>query len=431
MKFPLENIRVLDFTRVLAGPFCTMLMGDMGAEIIKIEKPGVGDDARHFGPPFLYPEKKHNINEKVTQKRGNYGDSADTSTENPPNIYEERESAFFLSVNRNKKSITLNLKSPVCKKIIYELVTKCDVVVENFRPGTMKRLGFDYDKLNEINPGIIYASISGFGQTGRLRETAGYDLLVQGMSGVMSLTGDPNSSPFKVGISIGDLVAGMYAVQGILLALYMREKTGMGQYVDISLLEGLVSLLTFQAGKYFATGENALRKGNQHPNICPYETFPADDGFFNIAIGNDKLWQKFCNVMGLKELASDPRFKTNPLRVQNRSALYKILCEIFKTENIDYWMEKLQKEDIPCGRINTVEAILNDPVMIERNMIYNIQHPLLGEIKMIRNAINLSDVADMKKSPPPLHGEHTEEVLKDLLSFNDDKLNELRRREVI
>ncbi|MCD4785479.1 MAG: CoA transferase [Candidatus Eremiobacteraeota bacterium] len=406
MKFPLENIRVLDFTRVLAGPFCTMLMGDMGAEIIKIEKPGVGDDARHFGPPFLYPENSENVNE-------------------------ERESAFFLSVNRNKKSITLNLKNPDSKKIVYDLVKKCDVVVENFRPGAMKRLGFDYEKLKELNPGIIYASISGFGQTGRLRETAGYDLLVQGMSGVMSLTGEPDGPPFKAGISIGDLVAGMYAIQGILLALYMREKTGLGQYIDISLLEGLVSLLTFQAGKYFATDENALRKGNQHPNICPYETFPAGDGYFNIAIGNDKLWQRFCDVMGMNELAGDLRFKTNPLRVRNRDELYEILCENFRTKDIDYWIEKLQSNDIPCGRINTVEAILNDPVMIERNMIHSIQHPLAGEIKMIRNAINLSGAADIKKSPPPLQGEHTEEILKDLLLFDDVKLDELRRNGII
>jgi len=409
MKFPLENIRVLDFTRVLAGPFCTMLMGDMGAEVIKIEKPGAGDDARHFGPPFLY--KKETANSNDSQR--------------------ERESAFFLSVNRNKRSITLNLKKPECREIVYELVKKCDVVVENFRPGTMKKMGFDYDILKEINPRIIYASISGFGQTGSLREMPGYDLLVQGLSGVMSLTGDPDASPFKVGISIGDLVAGMYAFQGILLALYMREKTGMGQYIDISLLEGLVSLLTFQAGKYFAGGEKAFRKGNQHPNICPYETFHASDGYFNLAIGNDKLWKRFCNVVGLNEIADNPRFITNPVRVQNRDELFEILSDIFRREKADYWIEKLQYNDIPCGRINTVEDILKDPVMIERKMIYDVLHPIPGEIKTVRNALNLSGVTDIKNSPPPLHGEHTDDILRNLLSFNSDKLSELRRNGII
>jgi len=396
MKQPLEGIRILDLTRVLAGPFCTMALGDMGAEVIKVERIGAGDDSREFGPPFV-----------------------------------SGESAFFLSVNRNKKSITINLKSSQGKEIVLDIAKKSDILVENFRPGTTERLGIDYDNIKKINPRVIYASISGFGQTGSWNDMAGYDLLVQGMSGLMSLNGDPDGPPFKVGTSIGDLSAGIFAVQGILLALYMREKTGEGQYIDISLLDSLVSLLSFQAGRYFAAGVNPTRKGNQHPTICPYETFQASDGYFNLAVGNDSLWKKFCRLMKLDKLMEDPRFSSNPLRVQNRDILFETLSGIFGSNTVKHWLNFFREAEIPSGPINTVEETLNAPQVGERGMIPEMNHPLAGIIRATGNPVNLSGISNAPMQPPPTLGQHTNDILKDILGFTDKKISRYKEEGII
>ncbi|MBU2567661.1 MAG: CoA transferase, partial [Elusimicrobia bacterium] len=330
---PLDGIKVLDLTRVLAGPFCTMILGDFGAEIIKIENPDGGDDTRSFGPPFI-----------------------------------EGESAYFLSINRNKKSVTVNLKEQKGREIVYQLAAKSDVVIENFRPGTAEKLGLGYEQLTRLNERIIYCSVSGFGQTGPEKFRPGYDLVVQGMGGIMDLTGDPNQPPMKVGISQADLLSGIYAVQGILLALLAREKTGKGQKIDVSMLDGQVSLLTFQAGIYFTTGKTPKRKGNQHPTICPYETFETSDGYINIAIGNDKLWIQFCTLLNKispdlfpANISSDPKFAANPERVQNRNELFPIINKIISQKTTDAWLKIFDEKGIPAGPILSLDKVLNHP----------------------------------------------------------------------
>lgn len=388
MKGPLDSIRVLDFTRVLAGPYCTMILGDMGAEVIKIEKPGTGDDSRDFGPPFV----------------GEF-------------------SSFFLSVNRNKKSMCINLKDPRGVKIVRELVKLSDVVVENFRPGTMKKLELDYERLKKINPRLIYASISGFGQDGPWREKAGYDVLIQGLSGLMSLNGEPNKVPYKVGVSIADLAAGMNAVQGILAALYFREKTGKGQRVDVSLFDSVLSLLTFQAGIYFATGKSPKRMGNRHPNICPYETFPSADDHFILAVGNDKIWKKFCKVVN-PELDDDPRFTANSLRVKNRDQLRRILAAIFRQKPAKYWLELFEKNNIPSSSICNVEEAFSFDQVKARDMIQNVNLPSIGQIEFSGIPVKLDQSPGNVRFPPPVLGGHTSEILLEILSYKKEKIDE-------
>ena len=385
MTLPLEGIMILDFSRILAGPFCTMLLADMGAEVIKAEKIGVGDDSRHFGPPF---------------KNG--------------------ESAYFLSINRNKKSIAIDLKKRESKDIINGLIEKSDVLVENFLPGTMEKMGYSYKNVKKMNPGIIYTSISGFGQTGPMRNTPGYDLLIQGMSGLMSLNGEPDGTPYKVGISMGDLAAGLFAAQGILLALYQREKTGEGKYIDISLLDSLTSLLTFQASRYFMSGKNPARMGNQHPTICPYETFPAKDGHFNLAVGNDKIWKNFCRVMGLEHIADTPKFSSNPERVKNRDELYEILCEIFREKTVKHWLNLFEYSGIPCGAINTVEETLNMQQLKDRDMIMELDHLSIGKVNVLGNPANIKGSGANSHTPPPVLGQNTGEILTGILGYTEE-----------
>ncbi len=376
---PLDGIKVLDLSRVLAGPFCTMILGDMGAEIIKIERPGKGDDTRAFGPPF-----------------------------------KEGESAYFLSINRNKKSITLNIKTDKGREVIKQLIKSSDVLVENFRPGALKKLGLDYDSIKKLNPRLIYASISGFGHTGPLSAKPGYDLAIQGLGGIMSLTGDPDGPPYKIGVSQADLVAGLYAVQGILLALYAREKTGKGQKIDIGMLDCQISLLTFQAGIYFMTGISPKRKGNQHPTICPYETFKAKDRYINIAVGNDTLWQKFCTIIGLGELLDNPDYSTNPLRVKNRERLFPIIQGVIEKSESAHWIKLFEKNGIPAGLILSVEETLNYPQAISREMVISIDHAKLGPVKQTGIPIKLSETPCSIESAPPSLGEHTDSILKEM-----------------
>ncbi|MEW6556378.1 MAG: CoA transferase [Elusimicrobiota bacterium] len=396
MAKPLDGIRVLDLSRVLAGPYCSMILGDFGAEIIKIENPDGGDDTRAFGPPFI-----------------------------------EGESAYFLSINRNKKSVCINLKEEKGKQIIRDLIPKCDVFLENFRPGTAEKLGFGYLDICSINSKIIYCSISGFGQTGPEKFRPGYDLVVQGMGGIMDLTGPADGSPYKVGVSQADLLSGIYAVQGILLALLAREKTGKGQYVDVAMLDGQISLLTFQAGIYFTTGKIPQRKGNQHPTICPYETFQASDGYINIAIGNDKLWQQFCDLVGLQNIKNEVKFLTNPERVKNRDELFHIIANVIIKKTVNEWLKIFDDNGIPAGDILSIDKVVEHPQTKARDMIIEMPHPKIGRIKLTGIPVKLSETKGAPQMPPPMLGEHTEEVLKKIIGYNDETIKNLRKENVI
>lgn len=396
MEKPLEGIIVLDLSRILAGPYCSMLLADMGAEVIKVERPVKGDDTRAFGPPFI-----------------------------------EGESAYFLSINRGKKSITVNFKKDEGREIIYRLIKKSDILLENFRPGTLDKIGLGYKDIEKINPQIIYASISGFGQSGPERLKAGYDLTVQGMGGIMSLTGDPSGPPYKVGTSISDILAGIYACQGILLALIARNKNGKGQKVDISMLDCQVSLLTYQAGIYFATGLVPKRKGNQHPTICPYETFKASDKYINIAIGNDKLWQKFCDLLGLKEIKDDPKFSSNPKRVENRDELFLIIGKIIREKKAQEWLKIFDGEGIPAGPILSVDKVLSHPQVLAQEMVVEVNHPKSGKIKLTGIPVKLSATPGSIDKPPPLLGEHNDEVLSNILGYSKEEIKGFREEEVI
>lgn len=374
---PLDGIRVLDLSRILAGPYCSMLLSDFGAEIIKIENPDKGDDTRAYGPPFV-----------------------------------EGESVYFMSINRGKKSLTLNLKAPQSREILTRLIQKSDVLLENFRRDFLPSIGFGYDEVARLNPKIIYTSITGYGHTGPWADRPGYDLAVQGQSGIMSLTGDPNGPPYKTGTSLADVTAGIYAALGILLALYARHRTGRGQKVDVSLLDGQVSLLTYQAGIYFGTGNSPHRMGNQHPTIAPYETFKASDRYFNLAVGNDRLWAQFCDLLGRQDLKE--KFPTNPVRVQRHDELFAILQQIFAGKTAAEWLALLEKAGIPCGPIYTVAEVLEHPQVKAREMVVERPHPKLGTVKMTGVPIKLSETPGQAGAAPPLLGQHTEEILREL-----------------
>jgi crotonobetainyl-CoA:carnitine CoA-transferase CaiB-like acyl-CoA transferase len=396
MKGPLAEIVVLDLSRALAGPFCTLMLGDMGADIIKIEVPRSGDEARQWGPPFL-----------------------------------EEESAYFLSVNRNKRSFTLNLKASKGKEIFKDLARKADVVIENFRPGTMKKLGVDYPVLKEINPGLIYCSITGFGPSGPEANRPGYDLIAQGMGGFMSFTGEAGGPPLKVGVSQADITAGMFAAYGILVAIIHRKNTGEGQCVETSLFESQVAQLTFQAGRYFATGEAPEPMGNQHPLIAPYETFRAKDGYINIAVGNNALWSTFCKAMGLEEKENDPRFETNPKRLENRKDLITVIEEKTSTRNIQEIREILDGAGIPNGPVSDLKEVLNSPQALARDMVVEINHSTLGPIKITGIPVKLSSTAGSIQIPPPVLGEHTALILQEFLGMNPEDIEKLKNEEVI
>ena len=393
---PLEGIRILDLTRVLSGPYCTMLLGDLGAEVIKVERPGEGDDTRSFAPPFQ-------------------GDQA----------------AYFLSINRNKKSITLDMKSEQGKEILWRLLDLSDVLVENFRPGAMERLGFGYEAVTNRRPAIIYCSISGFGGGGPQKDRPGYDVIVQGEAGIMDLTGPRDGPPHKVGTSIADLVSGLTAVQGILAALYTAKIDGRGQRVLVSMYEAVAALLTFNASIYFATGNTPKRRGNEHATIVPYETFEASDGWINLGVANDDIWRRFCAAVGTAELATDRRFANAPDRVRNRDALVPLIKTVIKQRSRDEWLKLLDDSGVPCGAIRTVAEVCDSEVLRARGMIAEMPHASAGNVKGIKSAIHLSEtVLDTYTAPPKL-GEHTNEVLTRLLGYSSDKVNALRREGVV
>ncbi|MEW6081194.1 MAG: CoA transferase [Bacillota bacterium] len=388
---PLENTRVLDLTRVLAGPYCTMILADLGAHVIKVEMPGSGDDTRQWGPPF-----------------------------------QNGESAYFLSINRNKKSLALNLKRPRGREVFLKLLDSSDVLVENFRPGTMESLGLGYETLRASNPGLVYCSISGFGQTGPYSQRPGYDLLMQGMGGLMSITGEEGGPPLKVGIAITDIGAGMWGALGIMAALNHRERTGQGQLVDVALLDGVVSWLTFMAGIYFATGQNPPKLGSAHPTIVPYQAFQCSDGrWIVVAVGNDNLWLQFLTVIRDEAIASDPRFARNQGRVENRKELVERLQRAFLQRDAAYWLSALEAAGVPVGPINTLEDVFRDPQVLARDMLAEMDHPLVGRLNTLGVPVKLSLTPGSLDTPPPLLGEHTREILMGL-GYSPEEVEEIQ-----
>lgn len=393
---PLEGLRIVDLTRVLSGPYCTMQLGDMGAEVIKVEQPGKGDDTRAFAPPHQ-------------------GDQA----------------AYFLSINRNKKSVTLDMKSEQGKEVLWRLIDKGDILVENFRPGAMDRLGFSYEAVKKRRPEMIYASISGFGGSGPQKDRPGYDVIVQGEAGVMDITGPSDGAPYKVGAAIADLVSGLYAVQGILAALYTRQATGMGQHVDVSMYEAVASLLTFNAGIYFATGETPKRRGNEHPTIVPYATFEAADGWINLGVANDDLWQRFCAAAERPDLKDHPRFAKAPDRVRNRQELVPIVEAMIKERTRDEWLARMDKAGVPCGAIRSVGEVCESDLLQARGMIASMEHASAGVVKAIKSPTHLSGTPLNAYTAPPVLGQHTREVLTGLLGYSAAEVDGLAKAKVI
>jgi crotonobetainyl-CoA:carnitine CoA-transferase CaiB-like acyl-CoA transferase len=373
---PLDRTFVLDLTRVLSGPYCTMLLADMGARVVKVEQPGKGDDTRAWGPPFL-----------------------------------EGESAYFLSVNRNKESVTLDFKRSEGRAILDRLIAKADVLVENFRPGTLAKVGLDYATVAAAHPRLVYCSISGFGQTGPRGREAGYDAVVQAEGGLMSITGAADGPPFRLGVAIGDIVSGLFAAQGITLALLARERTGRGQLVDVGMLDSVAALLTYQAGIYFATGRAPRRMGNRHPTIAPYETFAASDGDFVLAVGNDDQWRRFC---GVADLDPGERFATNRARVEHYDELRPMLADRLRAHPRRHWIERLTAAGVPCGSVRDLGELFADPQMAAREMIAAVAHPAAGELRVLGTPIKLSDTPGGVRTPPPLIGQHTEAVLGEI-----------------
>ena len=375
----LEGLRVIDLTRVLAGPFCTMLLGDMGADVIKVEEPGLGDDTRGWAP-----------------------------------FITERWSSYFLGVNRNKRSLALNLKAPDGPDVLRRLVRTADVLVENFRPGTLNRLGLGYAQLSEVNPRLIFASVTGYGQTGPRRELAGYDPVLQAEAGLMDITGPADGPPSRVGVAMTDYVAGQFMFSSILLALRERDRTGRGQAIDIALFDSVLATMTLPAGIYFATGQKPARLGNQHPSIVPYETFRASDGLAMVCAGNPRLWVEFCRAIGRPELPEDSRFATNTGRLRHRAALVAIVESQIAAWTVDELLTRLETHGVPCGRVRSIDQALADPQVAHRHMLVTMSHEELGEVAMIGNPMALSETPPSYRRPPPALGEHSREILREL-----------------
>jgi crotonobetainyl-CoA:carnitine CoA-transferase CaiB-like acyl-CoA transferase len=408
----LSGIRVLDLSRVLAGPWCTQTLADLGADVIKIERPGCGDDTRGWGPPFLQDQA-----------------GCDTA-----------EAAYYLSANRNKRSVTCDIAQPAGQTLIRDLVKHCDVLVENFKVGDMARYGLDYASLQPLNPRLVYCSVTGFGQTGPYRERAGYDYAIQGMGGLMSVTGerdDRGGGPQKVGVAVADLFCGMYSAVAILAALRHAESTGEGQHVDMALLDSQVAMLANLGANYLVGGKVPQRAGNAHQNIVPYQVFevaPAADGsreHLILAVGNDGQYAKFCEVAGRPELATDPRFARNQDRVRHRDLLVPLLEIVMKTRGKSQWLAALEAAKVPCGAINSLSDVFADAQVNQRDMVTTWEHPLQPELRLVSSPIKMSATPVRTERPPPLLGQHTDEVLRELLDCADDRILELKKNRVI
>jgi CoA:oxalate CoA-transferase len=395
MNLPLENIRILDLTRVLAGPYCTMVMADLGAEVIKVEMPGKGDDSREFGPHI------------------------------------ENESAYFMSINRNKESITLNLKSNKGKEILKELSKKVDLIVENFKPGTMEKLGLGYEVLKKVNPSLIYAATSGFGHTGPYSSRPAYDGVVQAMGGIMSITGQKGGEPTRVGPSVGDIFAGMFTAIGILSAVNKRGLTGIGMKIDISMLDCQVAILENAVARYFATGESPGPAGNKHASITPFEPFDTSDGKIMIAVGNDNLWAKFCSAINKEGLANDEKFLTNPLRNENYDVLRPIISEVISNKPTQDWYEILTEGGVPCGPINDIGKVVQDEQVNARNMIQKVSHPVAGEVQVPGIPIKVEGCSDKIRFAAPVLGQHTEKILTNYLNLSKVEIENLKIEGVV
>ena len=395
MPGPLDGIKVLDLTRVLAGPYATMLLGDLGAEVIKIEQPGTGDESRNFGP------------------------------------FKNGFSLYFMSVNRGKRSVTLNLKTERGQAIFKQLLAHTDIVVENFRPGTMEKLGLDYNTLKPEHPSLIYAACSGFGQTGPYAQQGAYDMIIQGMGGIISITGEPDGPPVRVGTSISDITAALFTTIGVLSALHHRNQTGKGQFVDVAMLDSLVAVLENAVVRYFATGEAPKPLGARHPAITPFEAFASADGHVIIALGNDTLWSKFCEHVNRLDLISDKRFRTNADRTENHAELFPILSGIMSERTTDDWIDALGEIGVPCGPINAMDKVVSHPQVQAREMITRVAHQITGTVEVPGVPIKLSETPGSVDVPAPSLGEHTTEVLTDVLKMSPDEVAKLKQDGVI
>jgi len=407
MPGPLSHLRVLDLSRVLAGPWAAQNLGDLGAEVIKIERPGAGDDTRGWGPPFMKD-----------------AEGKDT-----------REAAYFLSVNRNKKSVTLDISKPEGQAIVRELAAKCEVLVENYKVGALKKYGLDYDSLKKVNPSLIYCSVTGFGQDGPYAPRPGYDFIFQGMGGLMSITGErdgqPGAGPQKVGIAITDVLTGMYASVAILAAITHRERTGEGQYIDAALLDTIVAFNANQIVSYFTSGRVPVRWGNAHPQVVPYEVFPTADGHIILAIGNDGQFERFCQVAGCAELAQETRFKTMSQRIIHRAELIPLIAEVMRTRTKAEWIELLESATVPCGPINNMKEVFEDPQVKHRKLRVDIPHPLGGVAPVVASPLRLSKTPVEYRLAPPTLGQHSDEVLKELLGKSDAEVAKLRASGIV
>ena len=393
----LSGVRVLDLTRIMAGPYCTMMLGDLGADVLKVEAPGRGDDTRHWGPPFT----------------------------------ESGEAAYFLCVNRNKRSITLDLKSERGLEILKDLIRHSDVLVENFRAGTLERMGLDYECLQKLRGGLVYCTVTGYGYSGPLSERPGYDFIVQALGGFMSITGPEDGDPHRAGVAIADITAGMFAASAILAALFACERTGEGQRIDMALLDSQVALLSYVASNYLVSGQVPKRHGNSHPNIVPYQAFKAQDTYFAFAAGNDQQWKKFCEVVFRPEWIVDERFATNESRVQNRAAVEVAMTELFRTRTADDWIEIFDEAGLPSGPINSIDQVFDHPQVKAREMAVDVPHASDGTVSLVSSPMKIPTAPTTVRYPPPLLGEHTEEILREVLGYEIDVVNDLQEEGVL
>ena len=403
MAGPLSGFRVLDLSRILAGPWASQMLADLGAEVIKIERPGAGDDTRGWGPPYMLDEA---------------GESSG-------------EAAYFHAANRGKQSVCIDMAKPEGQVLIKDLAKHCDVLIENFKVGGLKKYGLDYDSLKGVNPKLVYCSITGFGQTGPYADRAGYDFMIQAMGGMMSVTGEADGEPMKIGVALADVLTGLYAANAIQAALIHQLKSGEGQYIDMALLDVQVATLANQAMNYLATGKNPKRLGNAHPNIVPYQAFKTADGFMILAVGNDAQFQRFCALADKPELAEDERFKQNSTRVKYRDILVPQVAEIMTMKTTENWLSELNHRGIPCGPINNIDQVFADPQVQHRGMQKTLEHPTAGKVTSVGNPINLSATPVEYDLAPPVLGQHTDEVLKSKLSLGKREIAELRQSGVI